>query len=330
MVSVYWNIRTWIALGAAAVALLVAIALTPGYTNSGNMFALVSSFSTLALVACGLAIVMIAGEFDLSIAGVMPLAGLITVKLGQTHGIAVGIIAAIVVSAAVGVVNGYLTWRFAVPSLAVTVGSLVTVTGIGYWVTGGDVVTMPNYQFGLWLDDPIAAVLSPRSIVAFVLIGLAVLLINRTWFGVTTRAVGSDIDRARFSGMPTGRALVSVFVISAVFAGVAGSLQGLSLAAGQPGNNLNFLLQAVTAAIIGGIALTGGKGRLSGVIAGALLLAVLSNAMSYHGAPTAAVQLVSGVILLAILLLDVPLDRLVGRALERVSTKIEKVDHAHV
>ncbi|MCX5043467.1 ABC transporter permease [Aldersonia sp. NBC_00410] len=294
------------------------------------MFALVQSFSTLALVACGLAVVMIAGEFDLSIAGVLPLAGLITVKLGQSAGIPVGIIAALIVSALIGALNGYLTWRFSVPSLAVTVGTLVATTGLSYWVAGGDVVTMPNYQFGLWLDNAVAGVLSPRSIVALVLIVLILVLMNRTWFGVTVRAVGSDINRARFSGLPTGRALISVFVISAVFTGIAGSLQALSLAAGQPGNSLNFLLQAVTAAIIGGVALTGGKGRLGGVVSGALLLAVLSNAMSYHGAATAAIQLVSGVILLAILLLDVPLDRLVGRALERVSTTIEKDDHVLV
>jgi len=326
MVNVYWNIRTWIALGAALIALIVAIAVTPGYTNSGNIFALTQSFSTLALVACGLAVVMIAGEFDLSIAGVIPLAGLITVKLGQSYGIAVGILVALVVACAVGALNGYLTWRFSVPSLAVTVGTLVATTGLGYWVTGGDVVTMPNYEFGLWLDNPVAAIFSPRSIVAFVLIAVVTILMARTWFGVTVRAVGSDINRARFSGLPTGRAMISVFVISALLAGVAGSLQALSLAAGQPGNSLNFLLQAVTAAIIGGIALSGGKGRLSGVVSGALLLAVLSNAMSFHGAATAAIQLVSGVILLTILLLDVPLDRLVARALERVSTKVEK-DH---
>ncbi|MEE3850941.1 ABC transporter permease [Gordonia sp. LSe1-13] len=328
MVNTYWNVRTWIALGAALLALIVAIAVTPGYTNPGNIFALVQSFSTLALVAGGLAVVMIAGEFDLSIAGVMPLAGLITVKVGQSAGIAVGIIVALIVAASVGVLNGYLTWRFAVPSLAVTVGTLVMTTGLGYWVTGGDVVTMPNYQFGLWLDSPVGGIFSPRSLVALVLIAAVMLVMSRTWFGMTVRAVGSDINRARFSGLPTGRAMVTVFIMSAVLAGVAGSLQALSLAAGQPGSNLNFLLQTVTAAIIGGVALSGGKGRLSGVVAGALLLAVLGNAMSYHGAPTAAVQLVSGVILLAILLLDVPLDRLVGRALEQVSTKIEKVHHA--
>jgi ribose transport system permease protein len=328
MISVYWNIRTWIALGAGLIALVVTMAITPGFTNPGNIYALMQTFSILALVSCGLAIVMIAGEFDLSIAGVLPLAGLITVKVGQSAGILVGVLAALAVSALVGLLNGFLTWRFSVPSLAVTVGTLVATTGLGYAVTGGDVVTMSNYEFGLWLDTSIAGILSPRTIVSLVLITIAVFVMNRTWFGVTVRAVGSDINRARFSGLPTGRALITVFVISGVFAGVAGSLQALSLAAGQPGTNLSFLLQAVTAAIIGGIALSGGKGKLTGVLCGALLLAVMSNGMSYHGAATAAIQLVSGVILLAILILDAPLDRLVGRSLERVSTKLEEVEHA--
>ncbi|WP_406021623.1 ABC transporter permease [Nocardioides sp. NBC_00850] len=328
MINVYWNIRTWLAAGAALVALLIAIGTTPGYTNSGNLFALGQSFSTLALVACGLAAVMLAGEFDLSIAGVIPLAGLIAVKIGQSSGIAVGIVVAILVCALVGALNGYLTWRFAIPSLAVTVGTLVATTGMGYWVTGGDVVTMSNYQFGLWLDDPVAAVLSPRSIVALALTILLLLTLSRTWFGMNVRAIGSDIDRARVSGLPTGRTLIGVFVISSTFAGVAGSLQALSLAAGQPGGDLDFLLQAVTAAIIGGVALTGGKGRLIGVVAGAFLLSVISNVLSFHGAATAAVQLVSGVILLVILLLEAPLDRLVARLVNRVSDSLEEAPNA--
>jgi ribose transport system permease protein len=328
MISVYWNIRTWIALGAGLIALIVTLAITPGFTNPGNIYALMQTFSILALVSCGLAIVMIAGEFDLSIAGVLPLAGLITVKVGESAGILLGVLAALAISALVGLVNGFLTWRFSVPSLAVTVGTLVATTGLGYAVTGGDVATMSNYEFGLWLDTSIAGILSPRTIVSLILIAIAVFVMNRTWFGATVRAVGSDITRARNSGLPTGRALITVFVISGVFAGVAGSMQALSLAAGQPGTNLSFLLQAVTAAIIGGVALTGGKGKLTGVICGALLLAVMSNGMSFHGAATAAIQLVSGVILLAILILDAPLDRLVGRSLERVTTKLEEVEHA--
>ena len=329
MVNLYWNIRTWIALAAALLALVITMAVTPGFTNPGNLYALLGTFAILALVACGLAMVMIAGEFDLSIAGVVPLAGLLTVKIGESAGIALGVVAALAASAAVGLLNGWLTSRFSVPSLAVTVGTLVATTGLGYAVTGGDVVTLSNYQFGLWLDDSIAGVFSVRTLISLVLIALAVFVMSRTWFGVTIRAVGSDQNRARFSGLPTNRAIIGVFVVSGVFAGIAGSMQALSLAAGQPGTNLSFLLQAVTAAIIGGVALTGGKGKLSGVLCGALLLAVMSNGLSFHGAATAAIQLISGVILMIILLLETPLDRLVKRSLERVSAQVEEeYEHA--
>jgi ribose/xylose/arabinose/galactoside ABC-type transport system permease subunit len=128
--------------------------------------------------------------------------------------------------------------------------------------------------------------------------------------------------------VPTGLALIGVFVISGTLTGVAGSLQALSLAAGQPGNDLDFLLQVVTAVIIGGVALTGAKGRLAGVVSGALLMSSLANLLSFHGAATAVVQLVSGVILLAILLLEAPLDRMVNRSLERLSVTNEEMGHA--
>ena len=317
MIKLYWNFRTLLACALAAVAFAAFAATVPGFINPGNLYALLQTFAPLALVAVGLAIVMIAGEFDLSIAGLMPLAGLIAVRVSEAAGIPAGIAASILTAGAVGLLNGWLTTRFAVPSLAITVGTLVLTIGLGFAVTGGKVVTLTNYEFGLWLDEGILGLLSPRALFMLLLVAGAVWLMAKTWHGVVVRATGSDSARAAASGLPVGRTLMMVFVLSALFAGIAGSLQGLSLAAGSPGDALTFLLQVVTAAIIGGVALTGGKGQIGGVIAGALLLAVVSNGMSLQGTSTAVIQLVNGGLLLAIVIFDGPLNRLSQRSLDR-------------
>lgn len=300
-----------------AVLAFIAFAVTnPAFLNAGNLYSLLQSFAILALVATGLALVMIAGEFDLSIAGIIPLAGLIAVKVGDSAGVPTGVATAIAVAVAVGVLNGWLTAHYSVPSLAVTVGTLVLTIGIGFAVAGGKIVTLTDFEPGLWLDQALADIVSPRALIHMVLVVAAAWLMAKTWSGMKIRAVGSDRQRSSASGLPVTRVLILAFVISGLFAGMAGALQGITLASGSPGSDEATLLQAVTAAIIGGVALTGGKGSIPGVAAGAMLLAVVGNGLSLQGTSTAIIQLINGGILLIIVVIDRPLNRVVNKAVE--------------
>jgi ribose transport system permease protein len=316
VVRLYWHFRTLLAWSLAVLAFIAFAVTNPAFLNAGNIYSLLQSFAILALVATGLGIVMIAGEFDLSIAGVIPLAGLIAVKVGDTAGVPVGVAAAIAVAVAVGVLNGWLTAHYSVPSLAVTVGTLVLTIGIGFAVAGGKIVTLTDFEPGLWLDQALADVVSPRPLIHFGLVIAAAWLMAKTWSGMKIRAVGSDRQRSSASGLPVTRMLILAFVISGLFAGVTGSLQGITLASGAPGSDEATLLQAVTAAIIGGVALTGGKGSIPGVAAGAMLLAVVGNGLSLQGTSTAVIQLINGGILLLIVIIDRPLNRIVNKAVE--------------
>lgn len=316
MVRLYWHFRTLLAWSLAVLAFIAFTVTNPAFINPGNLYSLLQSFAVLALVATGLAIVMIAGEFDLSIAGSIPLAALIAVKVGEAAGVPLGVAAAIAVAVGVGVLNGWLTAHYSVPSLAVTVGTLVLTIGLGFAVAGGKIVTLTDFEPGLWLDQAIAETISPRALIFVVLVVAAGWLMAKTWSGVKIRAVGSDRQRSSASGLPVTRVLILAFVVSGLFAGVAGALQGLTLASGAPGSDEATLLQAVTAAIIGGVALTGGKGSIAGVAAGAMLLAVVGNGLSLQGTSTAIIQLINGGILLLIVVIDRPLNRIVNKSVE--------------
>jgi ribose/xylose/arabinose/galactoside ABC-type transport system permease subunit len=269
----------------------------------------------------GLAVVMIAAEFDLSIAGTFPLAGLITVKCADSFGVVPSILLAIAVGALVGLVNGLLTGILRIPSLAVTVATMVLTTGIGYVVTDNNLVRMVDYGASLRLTQHIAGLFSIMSLIQLALAILVSAYLSVSWRGRFLYASGSDASRARASGIPVARTVITAFLVCAVFSSVAGALQGLSLATGQAGSNDTFLLQCATAALIGGVALTGGRGSVAGVFGGALLLTLLTNGLGLAGVASALIELVNGVVLIVVVLVDKPLNRLIDRRL-----RLERVD----
>lgn len=308
----YWHFRTTLSWALAALAAGYFVVTTPGFATPGNTFALMQAFATLTLVAAGLTVVMLLGQFDLSITAVFPLTALVAVKVSDWQGPVVGILAALTVGAVIGVVNGVLTAVFDIPSLAVTIGTMVLAIGVGHFIAGGELVQAKDYQAGLTLTDPVAGVFSIQSLVSLAVVVALLAVLRLTWLGAYIYAIGDNTARARAFGLPVTRVLVIAFAISGLCAALAGALQGTALATGQAGTNDAFLLQAATAAVLGGVALTGGRGDVLGTIGAALLLAVVGNGLSLVGADSAVVQLVNGTILLTVVLLHAPLTKLVG------------------
>ena len=314
----YWHFRTFIAWILAVFAGAYFVLTNPDFSTIGNLFALAQSFSVLLLVGTGLALVMLIGEFDLSITALFPLTGLIAVKLNEAIGVVPGVLVAVLIGLVFALLNGALTALLRIPSLAVTIGTMVLGIGLGFFISDGKLVYTKNYQAGLTLTNPIFGLLSIQSIIELLAVAAASVLVGRTWAGRYLYAVGSDVNRARASGMPVTGIVMLAFVVSGLFTAIGGSLQGVALATGQAGSNDSFLLQAATAAVLGGIALTGGKGNLLGVTGASLLLAILGNGLSLAGADSAAVQLTNGVLLLAVVLMYEPLTKLVAnRSLRR-------------
>lgn len=314
--ALFWNARpalAWI----LALAAFVYFALTNSdFLNTGNIYALMQIFSTLAVVAAGLAIVMIAAEFDLSIAGVFPLAALVTVKVADSQGVLLAVVAAVAIGVAIGLVNGYMTGGRRIPSLAVTVATMVLTVGLGYLVANGELVSLKDFKISLRVTEPIFGIFSIQSFVQLGLALLAVAYLKVSWRGRFLYAVGSDGDRARASGLPVTATVIFAFVVCAVFAAVAGCLQGLALGTGQSGAEEQFLLQVATAALVGGVALTGGRGSIAGVFGGALLLSLLTNGLGLAGVDAPIIELVDGVVLIFVVVVDRPLNRLIDRRLK--------------
>jgi ribose transport system permease protein len=312
----YWAYRTVLAWGLGIAAFVAFSVAVPHFLSSGNLYSLVQTFASLALPAVGLSVVMLAGEFDLSITGTFPLAGLVVIQYAVRPGLVLSFVIALVIGVALGLTNGLVVGALRIPSLAVTVATMTLSIGLGYLVAHNNVVTMSNYQVSLELTKPILRLLSWQSIIELVLVGITVWAVKRTWWGRYLYAIGSDNRKARASGLPVTLTLVIGFVVCAVLTTLAGELQGISLATGTPGADTDFLLQAATAVLIGGVALSGGRGSLLGVAGGAFLLSALSNGLGLAGVASPTIELVSGAVLIGVVACEVPLNRMVLRRAE--------------
>ncbi|UCI28779.1 ABC transporter permease [Mesorhizobium sp. B2-8-5] len=275
----------------------------PAFISGRNLYALMQSFALLGMVALGLSLTMIAGEFDLSVGSMVAVGGLITLVIGAGN-LVHGVVAALAFAVLVGLVNAFVISRFKVSSLVVSVGSMMALSGFAFWLAGGKVISTDNFDLGMALDDPLLTVLSWRSVVtlaAFLLVGL---FMHYTLMGRDIRVVGSKPQVAAASGARVGRSLVIVFVLSAATAALAGSLLSMSLASAAATTGSTLMLQAVSAAIVGGVALSGGSGTPAHVLLGSLILTVMNNGLSLIGMGATGILFANGLVLMGIVLLD--------------------------
>ncbi len=302
-------------------ALLLVIVVTFSLTNSnflslGNMYALGQSFALLGLITLGLALTMIAGEFDLSVGAVVAVAGLVMVKTGEAQPL-LGIGLAVGVGVLIGLANGALTLMLSVSSLVTTLGVMILLRGVAVWIEGGQVVTYANFDASDFLDQKLVGFLSPRSLVTIAgLIAVAGLL-RLTRVGRDIYATGSKRKAAVMSGARVQLSIVIVFALSGGFAALVGALMSISLATASSQFGANLLLQAATAAILGGVALSGGVGTPGGIAAGVLVLSVLNNGLSLVGAGSPTILLLNGAVLLLVVLIDGDLPAIVRRVVQR-------------
>ena len=290
--------------------MVIALALVPVFTQytvrTANVYDVFQNFASYGLVALALGITMIAGEFDLSVSSVYLFGGMVAVLTGGGSP-AVGIIAALGAAAIVGLVQGGLIARFRLNSMPVTLGGYLIVLGITYILGHSKSVLYSNYTVGLRLDSPILQIFSIRSLISLGIFVVAALVLRYLRVGRDLRAIGGDRRAARVAGVPVDRLLVGVFVVAALGAALPGALLSYSLATASPTNiGFDVLTFSATAALIGGVSLSGGKGGAVGIAAGVLSLSVLEEILSILGSPDYVSSLITGGLLILFTIIWAP------------------------
>lgn len=312
----YWGARTILAWGLAIAAFAAFSVSMPHFFTFGNLYSLFQIFAALALLATALGVVMLAGEFDLSIVGAFPLAGLVVLQYADGFGLAGSLSLSLAAGLACGLVNGWAVGALRIPSIAVTVATMMLCIGLGYLVANNNFVSMKDYTASLALTQPILKILSWQSIIALAIVTVVIAAVKLTRWGRVLYATGGDSRKARASGLPVPATLLVAFAVCAGCTTLSGALQAISLASSTPGANNGILLEAATAVLIGGIALGGGRGSLVGAMGGAFLLSVVESGLGLAGTSSSMIELVNGAILICVLAIDRPLGRLVRRRAE--------------
>jgi ribose/xylose/arabinose/galactoside ABC-type transport system permease subunit len=292
------------------VILAILFALLPAFKSGAtvgtvNITNILQTFASVGLVTLGLALTMIAGEFDLSVSSTFLLGGMLAVKTG-VHSPYLGVLVAVGVGLLIGLVQGVLITKLQLNSMSVTLGGLIAVLGLVYVLSKSQSVGYPNSSAGIRLDQPILSVLSIRIFTAIALYLAIGALFYRSTIGRDLRAIGSDRNASRIAGVRIPWLIVGVFALSGVLATFAGALRSYSLDSAAPSTSVAPLIFATTAALLGGVPLSGGRGNPLGIAAGVLSLGIVTEAIPIlHGAQYVT-SLIPAVLLLIVVIFDAP------------------------
>lgn len=290
--------------GLAFVGMVAYFALTLNYFLTGtNVVSILQASAPTFILAAGFSIALIGGGMDLSVGAGSVLAGVVAITLsahgaGVVEAFAVGILVAV----ASGVVNGLLVTRARINPMIATLGTLFVLEGIGWEVTGGvsEGVYTPSFLFaqGRWLGVPVPV----YFLVAFV--GLSWVLLARTKLGRHFYAVGGSAPAARQCALNVERYRLGLYALAGLFTGISGvlSVSMVGVVAPTTGPDNEFVV--VTAVLLGGIGISGGRGSMLGTLLGVLFLTALSNALVQANANPELVLVIQGALLIAAVAVD--------------------------
>lgn len=259
------------------VAVFVALSVaSPFFLTVRNLSNVAQQISVVGIVALGEALVIISGGLDLSVGAVIGLAAVSAALAVQATGEpATGIIAAIGVGAAFGATNGLLITRLRINPFITTLGTMSVARGLALLITNARPQPFDNWASFLG-GGRIAGV--PMQFIWLVLLTVIVwIFATRTRWGRNIYALGDSLKAARFAGINTDALIVTVFTISGTLAGFGGLLIAGLLNNANPNLGMGYELDVIAAVILGGVALTGGRGAIPGVVVGAALMGLLRN-----------------------------------------------------
>jgi L-arabinose transport system permease protein len=287
-----------------AIAFAIVSLTVPNFLTERNMLGLLQSVVTIGIVACTMMFCLASRDFDLSVGSTVAFSGMIAVMASNATGsILLGLVAALLCGGAVGLVNGLVIARFRINALITTLATMQIVRGFALIASDGRAVGINNPDFYQLALSRFFGVPTPIWVMAatFIVFGF---LLNRTVFGKNTLAIGGNPEASRLAGVNVVTMRVWIFALQGLVCAIAGVLLASRITSGQPNAATGLELSVISACVLGGVSLAGGRAAMLGVIVGVLIMGIAENVMNLLNIQAFYQYVVRGLILLLAVLLD--------------------------
>lgn len=266
--------------------LIIFTNLSPYFLNSTNFSNIGRAMVIIGIGSIGATIIIISGGFDLSAGSVMAASGMLAafvINQGQSN--LVGVVLALMLGCIIGLFNGFVIGYIRINPLIATLAMLSIVRGLAYIISGGNAEVVSNPAFLAIGTDSLLGI--PLTVWIFVILFLSVgFVMPRTHFGKYVYAIGSNSRAARLAGILVNRWTLVFYAFSGTTAALAGYVTVARTGQAEPSSNIGAELDMITAVILGGASLSGGKGRLFGTFLAIVVLAILANGLVLIGVPS--------------------------------------------
>lgn len=298
-----------------AVAIFIANSFaSPYFLDPWNLSDATFNFTEKALVALALSLVIISGEIDLSVASIIALSStLMGTALQYGAGVPELVTIGLLAGLACGAVNGFLVTGLGLPSIVVTIGTMSLFRGIAYIILGDKAYTKYPAGFSYFGQGYLWWVFSFELVLVLVMAVIFYILLHRTTFGRLVYAIGNNPVAAAFSGVKVNKIKFILFLLTGVMSGVAAVCLTSRLGSTRPSIATGLELEAVTIAVLGGVNINGGSGRILGVVLAAIIIGLVTFGLGLLNVPGVVMSIFTGLLLILVIAIPVLLKKLQAR-----------------
>jgi rhamnose transport system permease protein len=313
-----------------AVVVVVNSLLSPVFLDPYNLFDATFNFTEKAIIALPMIFVIICGDMDISVASIIALSSLFMGMASKAGAGSPALVAiGIGVGLAAGLFNGFLITRLDIPAVAVTIGTMSLFRGIANAVLGDQAFTKYPADFGFLGQGYAIAGMVPLQLLVFLaLAALTYIVLNKTVFGRYVYAIGNNKTAAKFSGVPVEDVRLAIFAATGLLSGLAAVLLTSRIGSTRPNIASGWEMDVITSVVLGGVAITGGKGNVGGVIIAIFLLGFMKFGMGVLNVPGKVMNIITGALLIVAILLPRAIDVARRNALLRGQRSASRRDAA--
>lgn len=292
------------------VLVVVFSAASPNFLRMDNLLNVLRQVAVIGILAAGMTYVIISGGMDLTVGAYLGLSGVIIAKLMSDGGVSAPLAVLLTMAAltVVGVITGALIVYLNVSAMVITLGMMTVVRGLAYIISNG----LPVYDIPesiVFLGQGYVAGIPVPVMIMLIIVAVMGIILKYSYFGRYVYAIGGNVEAAKLAGLPVKKITISLYGISAFLASIAGIVLTGRVSSGAPASGTGTEMDVVTAVVIGGISVNGGKGSMLGAFLGAVIIGVLSNGLTIMNVGEYYQQVVKGVVLILAVAFDVIANR---------------------